>query len=131
MKLYRKFLLITVLTLISIASVHAQSMARVEVEQDTVAVGTIGPYVRNVSLEIPVRNSGNTPLTIYKIKTDCICTTTSFERTPIPPGETRVVKVDIKMERFFVGENIKSIMLYTNGQELQKQIYFTFTVKEK
>lgn len=115
----------------SITSVHAQSMARVELEQDTVEVGAIGPYVRNVSLDIPVRNSGNTPLTIYKIKTDCICTTTSFERTPIPPGETRMVKVDIKMERFFVGENIKSIMLYTNGQELQKQIYFTFTVKEK
>jgi LEA14-like dessication related protein len=131
MKLYKIFLLITVLTLMSITSVHAQSMARVELEQDTVEVGAIGPYVRNVSLEIPVRNSGNTPLTIYKIKTDCICTTTSFERTPIPPGETRVVKVDIKMERFFVGENIKSIMLYTNGQELQKQIYFTFTVKEK
>ena len=125
MKLYRKFLLITVLTLISIASVHAQSMARVEVEQDTVAVGTIGPYVRNVS------NSGNTPLTIYKIKTDCVCTTTSYDRTPIPPGETRMVKVDIKMESFFIDENIKSIMLYTNGQELQKQIYFTFTVKEK
>lgn len=128
MKNMIQFLMLVMMCLLPL-SAKADNEPRIYVEKDSISVGTLGPNVRKVFLEVPIRNTGNSPLTIYKIKTDCICTRTKFERTPVAPGEKKIINVDIEIEPFFTGENTKSIMIYSNAIEQQKQIFFTFTIE--
>lgn len=124
----KNILLLIVLSLSSLM-LYGNNEPRIYIERDSVNVGTLGPNVRKVCLEIPLRNTGATPLSVYKIKTDCICTRTKFERKPLASGETMYITVEIDIERFFVGENTKSIMIYSNAVEPQKQVFFTFTIE--
>lgn len=127
-KCMKNLLLLVVFSLSSLM-MYGNNEPRIYLEKDSINVGTIGSYVRKVCLEIPLTNTGVSPLTIYKIKTDCICTRTKFDRKPVSSGETRNITVEIDIERFFTGENTKSIMIYSNAVEPQKQVFFTFTIE--
>ncbi len=80
--------------------------------------------------EFTMKNSGKTPLKIYRVITHCGCTTIDLEETEIAPGESKTVK--IKFDSIFVsGQAQKEVTLYTNDPENHEVVlYVTATVKE-
>lgn len=91
----KNILLLIVFSLSSLM-LYGNNEPRIYIERDSVNVGTLGPNVRKVCLEIPLRNTGATPLSVYKIKTDCICTRTKFERKHVAPGEKNTINVILR-----------------------------------
>lgn len=60
-----------------------------------------------------LKNSGKTPLKIYKVETHCGCTALNLEESEIAPGETKTVQ--LSFDSIFVsGMAQKEVTLFTN-----------------
>ena len=126
----RKKLITTLFSILCILTAYGQNGAKIWIEKDTMELGEVTPCVRSITAEVAVYSIGEESLTLYKAKTDCLCTAVDIDRTPIPPSEYRIVTVKIDIDKHLSGEIVKSIMIYSNADE-QKKISFRFSVKRK
>lgn len=60
-------------------------------------------------------NTGNIPLIINRVKTDCGCTAPDYPRTPIAPGEEGAIKVTFD-SKGRLGKQIKRITVLSNSE---------------
>ncbi len=58
-------------------------------------------------------NDGNEPLLISKVRSSCSCTVASYPKTPILPGETGKVKLDLDTQGH--GTFNKIVAVYSNA----------------
>ena len=88
----------------------------------TVAKGEI------VSLEVKVKNVGDYPLVIADIKPACNCTVSEFDREPIAPGETTIVKASIDTDAVGKGVIRKPITISANTRPSTTTVMLQATV---
>lgn len=72
-----------------------------------------------VTLELPVRNSGRTPLIIDKIITTCGCTSATISETTIPPGGEAILQAryDSAAHETDMGPLERRIYLMSNASD--------------
>lgn len=127
MDILRRFFSICLLSLVSF-SLYAEDVARIWVEKDTVFVGKVDCHVRSVTIDIPVYNTGDAPLKISEIGSDCICTQTKYDKEPIPAASNKTISVSIDIRKYFSGEMEKSIFIMSNATEPKKAVTFVINV---
>lgn len=82
-----------------------------------------------IQVEFEIRNSGNSPLEIYKIEGACSCTIIEQEKFTLQKGETRTVKAEINTEQLF-GELSKTITVFSNAEPKEKVFVVIFEIIE-
>lgn len=66
------------------------------------------------TLPLTVYNRGDEPLAIVNIFTECGCTTTQFERTPVAPGDSTVINITYDSRGRGTGEFMRLLRIRTN-----------------
>jgi len=85
-------LLYAVISVLAAISASAQASEAHWVRQ-TYDFGAFDESVGKVSCVFPFVNTGNVPLSIISARATCGCTTPSFSRKPVEPGDTGYVEV--------------------------------------
>lgn len=117
---------LTALLCLLATATSAWSEARLWVEKDTIYVGEIDTSVKHIDLVVTVRNTGNTELRIDKVMTDCLCTTATFDKTPVASGETGTIKVGIDIETLYTGRSEKSILIFSNAKGIKQKVVLIY-----
>lgn len=81
-----------------------------------------------VSHSFKFRNTGSSPLLLAKIVTSCGCTTPSFSKEPVLPGESGEITIafDSKNRK---GTNNKNVIIFSNAQQERMSIGFSAIVE--
>lgn len=105
----------------------AQSGAQISFNEDRHDFGTLeeGP---SVSHKFNFTNTGTEPLVLTNVKASCGCTTPSWTKEPVLPGENGEILVTYSTARRLGGFN-KSITITSNATEPTKVIYIKGTVE--
>jgi hypothetical protein len=74
-------------------------------------------------------NSGNTPLLIIEVKSNCGCTVPNWTEKPILPGEAGEIKVYYDAEN--LGYFFKTIQVYYNGKSSPQTLFVKGEVYKK
>lgn len=75
------------------------------------------------------KNTGEHHLLIKKIETGCGCTTTKYERTPVPPGKEGKIEIAFNSAGRY-GKQYKEIRIFANVPEQQITLTIVANVKE-
>ena len=102
--------------LLFLPGVHAQ---RLELERTTVNLDTVAVKSKNV-FEVAYRNTGDKPLVLKSITTDCNCTRIKWNKAPVMPGES--VKAQITFTPTAPGIFYKSVFFAPAGADSIKTL---------
>ncbi|MCD8528708.1 MAG: DUF1573 domain-containing protein [Chitinophagales bacterium] len=96
----------------------AQNGAQISFQEDTHNFGEVseGP---KVSYEFNFTNTGTEPLVLSNVKASCGCTTPSWPKEPILPGENGTILVTYNTSNR-VGKFNKTITITSNAEEATK-----------
>ncbi len=86
--------------------------AQIEFEQDVIDYGTIA-HNADGKREFVLKNIGDAPLVITRVKGSCGCTVPTKPTAPILPGKTGIIKVKYATNR--VGAFSKTITVTSNA----------------
>lgn len=67
----------------------------------------------DLSYKFEFTNTGDEPLIIANVRTSCHCTVASYTKTPILPGKSDNITVDLDTE--MLGQFTKDIVVYSNA----------------
>ena len=84
----------------------------VEFETETYQFGKV-PEGSKVTYRFKFKNTGNEPLTLTKVKASCGCTTPSYSKDPVAPGEDGFIDVEFNTANR-TGVQTKSITVTGN-----------------
>jgi len=106
---------------------YAQGTAKINFLEDSYDFGKIeeGP---KVSHEFKFTNEGTVPLILSNVKASCGCTTPSWPKEPILPGEEGTILVTYNTARRVGGFN-KSITITSNAETERRILYIRGTVE--
>lgn len=104
----------------------SDSLLRVAVA-DTFRLGRLRHGERAVK-EFSVKNTGNAPLVISKVDSDCGCIMTEYERSPLMPGEFRKLAVSFD-SRGYRGYVIKKMEIFTSLDRKPRVIFIETEVE--
>ena len=99
----------------------------IEFVEATFDFGSInqGDVVRH---DFTFTNTGKTPLVIQSVKADCGCTTPSWPKEMIQPGETEKISVQFDSEWKPGGKTKKMVSIVANTKPGTTKIYLTGTI---
>lgn len=89
----------------------------------------------NVMWKVPalahfeIRNTGNQPLLVTGVYTDCACTVAAWDKRPIAPGATTTLTVTLDAET--LGTFDKSVYVTTNAESVARRLRFSGKVMQK
>ncbi len=89
----------------------------------------------NVMWKVPalahfeIRNTGNQPLLVTGVYTDCACTVAAWDKRPIAPGTTTTLTVTLDAET--LGTFDKSVYVTTNAESVARRLRFSGKVMQK
>lgn len=108
------------------SAITAFSQAKIEFEAETHNFGEIpeGPVARH---EFKFKNIGNAPLILSGVNASCGCTTPTWTKEPIKPGETGVIVAEYD-SRNRPGAFNKSISVWSNAENGNKVLYIKGSV---
>ena len=92
-KYMKRFLLSVALVLASAVCLLAQPKQTIVFENNTQDLGTIVVSEKVHTLVYSFKNAGLLPLQIQLVTTPCVCTTTSWPKEEIQPGESGEITV--------------------------------------
>lgn len=78
-----------------------------------------------------VKNTGKIPLRLIQVKPSCGCTTPSYSKEPILPGQSGVIDVEIATEVLTGGTIFKSVMVSSNTEPIKTRLSLKALIKEK
>lgn len=81
-----------------------------------------------VHVEVSIKNTGDYPLVIADIKPACNCTVSEFDREPIAPGATTIVKAAIDTDATGKGVIKKPITISANTRPSTTTVMLQATV---
>ena len=87
----------------------------------TVAKGEI------IHADIKIKNTGDYPLYIANIEPACSCTVSEYDKDPIPPGKTSIIKAEIDTDKVGMGVVNKPINITANTKPSET----TVTIRAK
>lgn len=99
--------------------------AEISFKADTHDFGTVKNGA-DISYEYVFTNTGKEPLIISDVQRQCGCTTPSWPKEPIPPGQTGKIKVSYDTKR--TGSVTKNVTVLSNGKTASKVLTFTINV---
>lgn len=76
-------------------------------------------------------NEGDAPLVIKKVHKSCSCTTVSYSRRPVMPGQSGEIKVKYEPHKIEPGKFHKVIQIYTNESSKVKLVTIQGNSKDK
>ena len=76
------------------------------------------------------KNTGNNPLMVYNVVAGCGCTTPSWSKEIILPGQTGKIDVEFNSNGR-AGHQSKNVLVYSNAQEESISIGFDVDVEKK
>jgi len=96
-------------------SLNAQDkVAKIEFKTDVIDYGTIEKGANGVRF-FEFTNTGEAPLIITKVKSSCGCTTPSWPKNPVLPGESG--KIEVKYNTMIVSPIRKTITVSSNADK--------------
>jgi hypothetical protein len=95
------------------------------------SVKTLGKITEGENIEISYRfkNTGTNMLVINSVLASCGCTVAEKPEKPVPPGKEGIIKASFNSNGR-VGNNHKTISVYTNTQEGTHTLVFDVEVTE-
>ncbi len=91
----------------------AGAQARFTSNTETQNLGQI-KWKHPITAEYVITNTGNAPLVLTDVETDCACSVAQWTQEPIAPGEKGTVSVTFDAEA--LGHFQKSVAIYTNAE---------------
>lgn len=118
-----KALLYSILFILAGFTINAQEGAIIQFDEEKHNFGEVdeGPQITH---EFVFTNTGTEPLILSKVKASCGCTTPSWPKDPILPGEEGVIVVTYNTAKRVGGFN-KSVTITSNASEPTKVIYIS------
>lgn len=82
-----------------------------------------------IEVNFTITNDGNAPLIISDIEGSCSCTVIKNDKTPLQPGDSRIIKADINTEQLF-GKQTKTVTVKSNANRKEKTFIINFEIIE-
>lgn len=95
---------------------NSQNAGKVEWLDRQISTGNV-PFGQAVSREFRVKNVSNENLIILQVKSSCHCTVTEWQREPIAPGKTGIIKVTYDGQK--EGDFYRIVTVVTNFDSMQ------------
>lgn len=76
------------------------------------------------------KNAGDQPLLVYNVVAGCGCTTPSWSKDLVMPGQEGEIQVEFNSENR-TGHQAKNVLVYSNGQEESISIGFDVDVEKE
>ncbi|HLO70189.1 MAG TPA: DUF1573 domain-containing protein [Flavipsychrobacter sp.] len=76
------------------------------------------------------KNTGDQPLLVYNVVAGCGCTTPSWSKDLVMPGQEGEIQVEFNSENR-PGQQSKNVLVYSNGQDESISIGFDVFVEKK
>lgn len=113
---YTCTIIIAIMTLVSCNSTSNKQASKTSIALSTEEID-LGEVKLNteVEYELSFVNSGEVPLTIYRVATSCGCTEVEWSQKPIRPQKSSVIKIKYKDK--YPGFIHKTITIYGNLEE--------------
>ena len=109
----KKFSLVLMFALLLSGVAFSQSAPNVKFEKKNHDFGTIKEEIGAVTTQFEFTNSGDKPLIIQRVSASCGCTTPTYTREPILPGQKG--KIDVRYSTISRPGNFrKNVTVYTN-----------------
>ncbi|WP_251620368.1 DUF1573 domain-containing protein [Odoribacter lunatus] len=119
------FLFLTIIPLIAFSQ-----KAKIEFEKTSHDFGTISENGGAAVYDFVFKNTGDAPLILNNVRASCGCTTPSWSRQPIAPGETGSIKVSYD-PRHRPGRFNKSVTIHSNASNAVTSVTINGTVTSK
>jgi len=113
MKKIQLFLLFTILSIGFIAAQGPVNAPKAEFKTTTHNFGKVAEEVGQVTCTFEFTNTGTTPLIINSVRTSCGCTTPTYTKDPVLPGQKGEIKVAYSTTNR-VGSFEKNVTVFTN-----------------
>jgi len=126
------FLLICIFISVGFASAQGSSSVtpNAEFKSRTHDFGKIAEEIGKATCVFEFKNTGSTPLIVNSVRASCGCTTPSYTKDPVLPGETGEIKVAYSTSNR-VGKFNKSITVFTNVPDTTYKLIITGEVLPK
>lgn len=126
------FAMIFTLSSFKVSESEAATGPKIQFEKTTHDFGEV-PFTTNskefVTYNFVFENTGDEPLSIDNVRASCGCTTPSYPKEPILPGQTGKIKVKYKNNR--KGAFHKSITVYSNTNPKTTTLFIKGTVVQE
>lgn len=70
----------------------------VDIDRTVCSLGTF-PWEQAQQTGFVLRNTGHCLLVVYDVTTSCGCTTVAYKETPVPPGDSLILRVSYKADK--------------------------------
>ncbi|MDD4514022.1 DUF1573 domain-containing protein [Massilibacteroides sp.] len=88
-----KHLFLFISLILSTSSLFAQQKTTISVTNPNYKFGVVKEEEGRVEHVFVIKNTGQNPLVIDRITTSCGCTLPEWSKEPVPPGETKEIKI--------------------------------------
>lgn len=126
----KKILLVSLLMLVTVLSVNAQSKAEIKFDKLTHDFGSFSDKNPVQKCVFTFTNVGDAPLIIHQAVASCGCTVPSFTKKPIAPGEKGTINVTYNGKGQYPKHFKKTITVRTNGKTEMTRLYVEGTITE-
>lgn len=116
----------TVLGLASVFSSIAMAQPKASFQESEISLGNIGWHTQALA-HINLKNTGNRPLYITQVETDCGCTVVSWNHSAVAPGSSTVIDVTYDAET--LGTFGRTVSVTTNADTEPFDILLTGRVQ--
>lgn len=120
----KKLLMMATALLLMITSIAAQEKEVVNFEESVYNFGVIKESDGKVSHVFKFTNLSMSPLTLSNVKASCGCTTPSWSKKPVAPGETGEITVTYNAKNRPGAFNKSITITLTNGVDTFTKVVF-------
>lgn len=126
----KKILLVSLLMLVAVCGINAQSHAEIKFDELTHDFGTFTDKAPIQKCVFTFTNIGNAPLIIHQAVASCGCTVPSYTKKPIAPGEKGTINVTYNAKGQYPRHFKKTITVRTNAKTEMTRLYIEGTLTE-
>lgn len=109
------FYLLAVLTACNYSTATSeQQKTRAVLSADEINLGEVKINTLK-EVELTLSNTGEVPLTVYRVATSCGCTEVEWDRKPVKPHKTKTIKIKYKDK--YPGYIHKTVTIYGNTEQ--------------
>ena len=109
---------------------YPEPLPHLELPVNTIDLGMI-PSDTVAGGELEFINSGEAPLVITQVFSECGCTVSDYSKDPVEPGEKGVIRVSFNSKGRGPGDFKKALRIRSNADNKREIIFVKGTVKRK
>lgn len=125
----KKILLVSFMLVLSFCYAAAQQKAEIKFDKLTHNFGTFSEKDPVQSCTFTFTNVGDAPLIVNQVVASCGCTTPSYTKKPVAPGEKGTITVKYNGKGMFTGHFKKTVTVRTNGKTEMVRLYIEGTME--